>query len=212
MTFDVYSKKGILAVYTIRKIRENRAEIAKEDDVPHHRSSASTEFLQAQEIAKLEELRQGSVAYIVRQFKRPEEIQLMRKTYGSAFIQISVTQNRQGRISNLKERLSRENSNWEQDKCDAEARKIIRHDENENDDNYGQRLTKIFHLADVFIEANDESHTLATCVRFINALFWRKNIIPTRDDFGSYLAKSASLRSVDLSRQVGLPFLTATVT
>ena len=203
----LFSKNGILAVYTIMKIREKRAEIAKEDDVPHHRSSASPEFLQAQEIAKLEEVRQDSVAYVVRQFKRPEEIQLMRKTYGSAFIQVSVTQNRQGRISNLKERLRRENSSWEQDKCEAEAKNIIRQDENEDDDNYGQRLTKIFHLADVFIEANDESHTLATCVRFINALFGRTNIAPTRDEFGSYLAKSASLRSVDLSRQVGAAIL-----
>ena len=131
----------------------------------------------------------------------------MRKTYGSAFIQVSVTQNRQGRISNLKERLRRENSSWEQDKCEAEAKQIIRQDENEDDDNYGQRLTRIFHLADVFIEANDESHTLATCVRFINALFGRTNIAPTRDEFGIYLAKSASLRSVDLSRQVGAAIL-----
>ena len=62
----LFSKNGILAVYTIIKIRENRAEIAKEDDVQHNRSSASTKILQAQEIAKLEEVRQGSVAYIVR--------------------------------------------------------------------------------------------------------------------------------------------------
>jgi len=70
-------------------------------------------------------------------------------------------------------------------------------------------LTKIFHLADAFINAKDEDFTSATCVRFINAFFGRNSVAPTKDEFGSYLAKSASLRSVDLSRQVGAAILSS---
>ncbi len=44
-------------------------------------------------------------------------------------------------------------------------------------------------------------------MRFINALFGRNNVAPTKDELGSYLAKSASLRSVNLSRQVGAAIL-----
>lgn len=191
----LYSKNGILAAYAITKIREQRAEIASELRI------------EPPENATLEEVRIADVAYIVRQFKRPEEIQLMRKIYGSAFIQISVTQGRQDRISNLIARLGREDPGLKPDEREAEAKKLIRQDENEDDDAFGQRLTEIFHLADAFIEAKDEDFTSSTCVRFINALFGRNNVAPTKDEFGSFMAKSASLRSVDLSRQVGAAIL-----
>jgi cytidine deaminase len=39
--------------------------------------------------------------------------------------------------------------------------------------------------------------------RFINLLFGNNEVTPTHDEYGMYLAKSASLRSSDLSRQVG---------
>lgn len=191
----LYSKNGILAAYAIAKIREQRAEIASELG------------FEPPENATQEEMRVADAAYIVRQFKRPEEIQLMRKIYGPAFIQVSVTQDRQERISNLIGRLGREDPGLKPDEREAEAKKLIRQDENEDDDDYGQRLTKIFHLADVFIEAKGEEFTSSTCVRFINALFGRNNIAPTKDEFGSFMAKSASLRSVDLSRQVGAAIL-----
>ena len=193
----LYSKNGILAAYAITKVREQRAEIASEAGII------------PPENATLEEVRLDSVAYIVRQFKRPEEIQLMRKIYGPAFIQVSVTQDRQDRISNLTARLGRDNPSLKPEDREAEAKKLIRQDENEDEDDYGQRLTKIFHLADAFIDAKDEDFTSATCVRFINAFFGRNNVAPTKDEFGSYLAKSASLRSVDLSRQVGAAILSS---
>jgi cytidine deaminase len=39
--------------------------------------------------------------------------------------------------------------------------------------------------------------------RFIDLLFGSNEVTPTHDEYGMYLAKSASLRSSDLSRQVG---------
>lgn len=39
--------------------------------------------------------------------------------------------------------------------------------------------------------------------RFFQAFFGRNDITPTKDEFGLYAAKSAALRSADLSRQVG---------
>ena len=39
--------------------------------------------------------------------------------------------------------------------------------------------------------------------RFIHLLFGSNEITPTHDEYGMYIAKSASLRSSDLSRQVG---------
>ncbi len=123
----LYAKNGILPAYAIFKIREQRAE------------SASQAGIEPPGNAKLEEVRLDKVAYIVRQFKRPEEIQLMRRVYGSSFIQISVTQDRQDRMSNLITRLRGENPDRRSDDHEAAAKKLIRQDE--NDDDYGQRLT-----------------------------------------------------------------------
>jgi deoxycytidylate deaminase len=39
--------------------------------------------------------------------------------------------------------------------------------------------------------------------RFVNALFGNNEIAPTHDEYGMYVAKSASLRSAALTRQVG---------
>jgi deoxycytidylate deaminase len=164
-----YENNGILAAYAISKIREIRAQI-------NTKAGAALP-----EGASFEDIRADSVAYIIRQFKRPEEIELMRKTYGRAFIQISITQQRQDRLNNLVARLGRENHGMKPDERDETARKLIRQDEDEDTDDFGQRITKIFHLADVFIDARQED---STSTRFINALFGRNNIAPTRDEFG----------------------------
>lgn len=191
-----YANKGVLAAYAITRIRELRAQLNTELSIA------------VPEGASPEDIRVDSVAYIVRQFKRPEEIELMRKTYGNAFIQISVTQDGNARLQNLMLRLGREFPGMKPEEREENAKKLVRQDEDEDTDDFGQRLTKIFHLADAFIDARDEATAQATSTRFVNALFGRNNIAPTREEFGSYLAKSASLRSVDLSRQVGAAILT----
>jgi deoxycytidylate deaminase len=43
----------------------------------------------------------------------------------------------------------------------------------------------------------------AKITRFVDALFGRNDISPSKDEYGMYAAKSAALRSADLSRQVG---------
>lgn len=48
-----------------------------------------------------------------------------------------------------------------------------------------------------------------TVIRFVDALFGRNDIAPSKDEYGMYAAKSASLRSSDLSRQVGAAIFSA---
>lgn len=186
-----YSNNGILAAHAITRIRELRKAIHCESGRPN-----------AEDFDPENTLADGA-AFIIRQFKRPEEIQLMRKTYKSAFIQISINQDRQSRLDNLINQLKKDSEPHHGAIADK-AEKLIYQDENEDSDDFGQRLTDIFHLADVFI---DGKNAAATSERFIHALFGRNNIAPTKDELGSYLAKSAALRSVDLSRQVGAAIL-----
>ena len=189
----MYNNNGILAVYAMVKIRRLRQEIHRE------RGTAYPEDVDQAGMPT------DGTAFIIRQFKRPEEIQLMRTTYKSAFIQISINQDRRSRLDHLIDQLKKQ-PQPDKDAIKDKAEALIRKDESEDDNDFGQRLTKIFHLADVFIDGNTET---STAERFIQAIFGRNNIAPTKDELGSYLAKSASLRSVDLSRQVGAAILSA---
>lgn len=145
----------------------------------------------------------GRIAYIIRQLKRPEEINLMMDVYGNRFIAVSIVENTSQRENNLKELLYRENIGQPPHQIVLEAQELMKRDEDEDDDENGQRLIDIFHLGDVFIDAKNDEAIEQSTKRFFQALFGKTNISPTRDEFGIYMAKSASLRSADLSRQVG---------
>src|SRR6185312_9850533 len=57
---------------------------------------------------------------------------------------------------------------------------------------------------DVFIDATSRVRCENELRRFVHLLFGSNEITPTHDEYGMYLAKSAALRSSDLSRQVGV--------
>jgi deoxycytidylate deaminase len=146
-------------------------------------------------------------AYIIRQFKRPEEIKLLRSVYGRQFVQISAYAPQKYRIDRIaaKERASRRGLLDEVDAA-TEAYKLVMQDEREELNggrDFGQNVRDAFPLGDVFIDTVDRTNCRATLLRFINALFGNNEIGPTHDEYGMYVAKSASLRSAALTRQVG---------
>lgn len=143
-------------------------------------------------------------AYIVRQFKRPEEIELMRRIYGRKFIQVSVFGSPIERRKALMAKIRAFNSAPKSDeKCEKDAIDLIEMDNNQKDEPNGQRLSDVFHLGDVFVDGIEKGRTNETIRRFIMALFGDTRVSPTKDEYGLYIATAASLRSVDLSRQVG---------
>ncbi len=147
-------------------------------------------------------------AFIIDQLKRPEEIELLVKAFGKRFVQVSVVAPQEKRKQSLVSRLHSTQHGWDNKKCDAHADELIALDQNEKLHERGQRISKIFHLGDVFFSGDTEATLEASSQRFVKAFFGRNNIAPTRDEFGSYMAKAASLRSVDLSRQVGAAITT----
>jgi cytidine deaminase len=89
---------------------------------------------------------------------------------------------------------------------DEIARKVeylISRDASEDAQFYGQHLRDTFHLADVFVDGIHKQEMAGKLERFFCALFGRSDIAPSKEEYGMYAAKSASLRSSDLSRQVG---------
>jgi deoxycytidylate deaminase len=143
-------------------------------------------------------------AYIVRQFKRPEEIELMRLVYGRKFIQLSVFGSASERRKVLMRKIQNHNPVPKSDEqCEKEAIELIEMDNNQKDEPNGQRLSDVFHIGDVFVDGIEKKRTDDTIKRFIRALFGDTHISPTKEEYGLYIATAASFRSVDLSRQVG---------
>lgn len=150
-----------------------------------------------------------STAYVIRQLKRPEEVHLLRKVYGKQFILISAYGNQMDRKRSIEKSLKKDLPvDIEEHEISSIANKIMHRDQNEDIDSHGQHLRDTFHLADVFIDGISKSEMAATVERFFDALFGRADIAPTRWEYGMYAAKAASLRSSDLSRQVGAAIFT----
>lgn len=142
-------------------------------------------------------------AYIVRQLKLPAEVDLFRRVYGKQFFLLSGYAGPERRLSLLETSIRRNASTrTAKSRITSDALQLAERDQGEEFD-YGQQLRDTFHLADVFVEGIERPTMRDHVRRFIDALFGRNDISPTKDEYGMYAAKSASLRSADLSRQVG---------
>jgi hypothetical protein len=150
---------------------------------------------------KIETSPARGTAYIVRQFKRQEEIDLMRRVYGRKFVQVSVFGSAADRRRVMMEKIQRYEPSPKTDaECERQAIELIDIDYNQKDDVNGQRVSDVFHLGDVFVNGIDAAMAEITIRRFIRAFFGETKASPSKDEYGLYIATAASLRSADLSR------------
>ncbi|WP_080434769.1 anti-phage dCTP deaminase [Burkholderia ubonensis] len=142
------------------------------------------------------------VAYIIRSFKRPEEVELYRDVYGKAFTLISVYSPRAARIKHMERKFSK--SPQIRKKAEEYAVELINRDYAEEDGKkYGQSVGSTFPIADYFITSGSAARIDENIRRLIRLIFGDPYISPTRDEQGMFFAQAAALRSLDLSRQVG---------
>lgn len=154
--------------------------------------------------SKLRDIPVLGTAYIVRQFKLPQEIELLRRTYGRKFVQISVFLDQEERKKCLVKSIQGFNSaRVSKTEAERQALELMEIDSNEKEEEYGQRISNVFHLGDVFIRGNRKENIEKTTKRFFQAFFGSNAISPSKMEYGMYTAASAALRSIDLSRQVG---------
>lgn len=138
----------------------------------------------------------AKVAYIISSLKLPEEVSELRKIYGSGFYLFAVHADKPRRLQYLA-------GDGAVDMSLAQAQELITRDEHEQED-YGQHTRDTFHLADFFLadEHNDDKlrYSIQRC---LDLIFGNPTITPTFNEFAMFMAFAASLRSADLSRQVG---------
>lgn len=140
-------------------------------------------------------------AYIINSLKHPDEIARLKSIYGDAFITISIYSPKHHRKENLIEATIKRNKGIIPQNLDEQVNEILTKDEKEENNKLGQNVRETFPLADVFIAENKMMEQQIQ--RFIKLLFGHFYTTPTVDEQSMFFAYAASLRSSDLSRQVG---------
>jgi deoxycytidylate deaminase len=141
----------------------------------------------------------AKTAYIINSLKRPEEVALLRQTYGPGFILIGVYAPEQERLMYLQTQRA---------VSEEKARTLLRDDQSEKTiSDYGQNTRDTYALADVFIQQGQNIYK-DQLSRFIDLIFANPFITPELDEHSMFLAYTAALRSGDLSRQVGAAICT----
>lgn len=137
----------------------------------------------------------GKYAYIIKSIKHPKEADYLKQVYGDGFHLIGVTSELDKRLDFLTDvkSMSREN-----------AQELIDRDSNESLRELGQHTQDAFQNSDYFINVTNNTDEIKNTVfRLIDLLFGEPFITPTFDEYAMFMAYSASLRSADLSRQIG---------
>lgn len=153
--------------------------------------------------ARPDEKKFSQTLYLLHQFKRREEIELLRAVYGDIFFQVSIYSRRGARVEHMARKFAAGQDSSNVNSFRSAAEDLVQIDENERDA-HGQQVGKIFHDADFIVNIDQHSPNVDDQVeRFCELLFSSNSISPTKMEHGMFLAKGAALRSLDISRQVG---------
>ncbi|MCP4612777.1 MAG: cytidine deaminase [Planctomycetes bacterium] len=132
-------------------------------------------------------------AFVIKTLKRPEEVEMLRRVYGSGFYLVGIHTEEDRRIESLKDKG-----------VSSKAAKKFSSRDADGKTDYGQKASATYHLADFFMHFEDSIDSLKDhAERVIKLLFGHPHITPLFDEYAMFMAFSASLRSADLARQVG---------
>jgi hypothetical protein len=133
-------------------------------------------------------------AFVISSLKHPDEVQALRKIYSHGFFLIGVYADESRRRTYLEKNkdISPDNTTI-----------LINRDVDESE-KFGQHTRDTYHLSDFFINYGGNNDRFQNDIwRTIDLIFGKPFVTPTFDEFAMFMAFSASLRSADLSRQVG---------
>ncbi|HWO24834.1 MAG TPA: anti-phage dCTP deaminase [Kofleriaceae bacterium] len=132
-------------------------------------------------------------AHILRSIKHPDEARALRAVYGPGFFLIGLS------ASTIQKKWSLRQKGL----TEEQALAVIERDASE-ENTFGQQTRDAFDLADIYIRQQPErAKTTEQLERFLRLVFGAVVETPTPDEHAMFLAYASSLRSADLSRQVG---------
>ncbi|RJT43772.1 anti-phage dCTP deaminase [Rahnella woolbedingensis] len=133
-------------------------------------------------------------AYIISSLKHPDEVNTLRKIYTNGFYLIGVYADEKRRLDFLRKNkfISEDNA------------KLLIERDSEEEDKWGQHTRDTYELSDFFINHTGSIDRINNDLwRVLDLIFGNPYVTPTFDEYSMFMAFSASLRSGDLSRQVG---------
>jgi len=143
----------------------------------------------------------AGLAFVIDSLKNPEEIKTLRRVYGDNFYVISVYSKEPDREARLANKVATScQSTVRQDHKDR-AQNVIQQDLKRGNSGLTQNVENTFPKADFFVSVGEGSSDQIK--RFIELIFGEPFITPTLPEYAMSLARTAALRSCDLSRQVG---------
>lgn len=131
--------------------------------------------------------------HVIRSLKHVDEVETLRQVYGGGFFLLGVSASIESRKHYLKELKG-----VPEDELD----RVIARDDKEKLD-LGQQTRDVFQMADAFVNTDDCERLSVQLGRIIDLLFSKPVVPPTYEEYAMFMAYAASLRSADLSRQVG---------
>jgi cytidine deaminase len=142
------------------------------------------------------------IAYVFHSLKHPAEVSVLRSIYGQNFYLISVYSDEDKRKANLLKDSSEHDPEFNEGKTKSTIERLLNRDLAAPDD-HGQQVQKVFPLADLFLNGDDEKDYTNTIGRFVRLIFNDVLLTPTKDEYFMFYAHAAARRSADLGRQVG---------
>jgi deoxycytidylate deaminase len=142
-------------------------------------------------------------AFILRSLKTPQEVETLRKIYGSNFLLVAAYSPRERRALSLAARIAESARLPGSNAYMADAYKLVDRDEREHGIAFGQNLSETFPLADVFVNGAETKQLSSQVQRFVELVFGHPFQTPFRDEAGMFQASAAALRSASAARQVG---------
>ncbi len=178
-----WNRRDAMALLAINRIALERLKITGDERVPADR-----------------------VAYILRSFKRPDEIRLLREVYGSRFLVIGASATEKTRREFLQKRIGETRLPPHPLEAVYPPERLIERDEREESVPHGQDVRDTFHRADCFVEV--DGALPEQLGRVLDILFDDPKRSPTKEEFGMFQALAAARRSAELGRQVGAAICT----
>lgn len=137
---------------------------------------------------------QKNTAYIIKSLKHPEEVACLRQIYGDGFYAIGVTSTKEERIAYLTE---------QKELTEEQALELVSRDADDGQP-FGQHTQDAFQRADYFLSVTDSQAEMKNNVtRLVELLFGNPYLTPNFNEYAMFMAYASSLRSADLSRQIG---------
>ncbi len=143
-----------------------------------------------------------SIVYIINSLKHPDEYELLRHIYRRNFVLLSIYEQKDKRKENLKQAQLNSLKNCSS-LTEADLFKInelMKSDEKDSKNNFGRSTLDLYHKSHYFIHSESLKGDIQ---RFVEIIFNNPFITPTKEEAGMMYAYYSSLRSSDLSRQVG---------